>query len=70
LLDEQPFHSAYSITQALGVSDSTMLSYLRGLLGLKIFICVDPAQDNDQFATDSGRNLLRVIAHSQRSREK
>jgi hypothetical protein len=36
LLDEQPFHSAYSIAEAPGVSQSTVLSHLRESLGLKI----------------------------------
>jgi hypothetical protein len=52
LLDEQPLHSAYSIAEALLVSHSTIL---------------DPAQLNNQFATDSDRNWLRVIADSQGS---
>jgi DNA-binding MarR family transcriptional regulator len=37
LLDEQPFHSAYSIAEALGVSHSTILSHLRELVGMKSF---------------------------------
>jgi biotin operon repressor len=37
LLGEQSFHSVDSIAQALGVSRSTILSYLRQSLGMKIF---------------------------------
>jgi hypothetical protein len=40
LLDEQHFRSAYSITEALGVFYSTILSYLPKLLGMKNFIYV------------------------------
>jgi predicted ArsR family transcriptional regulator len=29
LLEEQPFHSAYSIAEALGVSRSTILAHLQ-----------------------------------------
>jgi hypothetical protein len=35
LLDEQPFHSAYSIAEALCVFHSTILGHLRELLGMK-----------------------------------
>jgi hypothetical protein len=38
LLDEQPFHSTYSIAEALSVSHSTILSHLRESLGMKIFL--------------------------------
>jgi hypothetical protein len=34
-LGEQPFHSAYSIAEALGVSRSTILSHLPESLGMK-----------------------------------
>jgi hypothetical protein len=35
-------------------------------LGMKKFsFTMDPARVNDEFATDSDGNLLRVIAHSQ-----
>jgi hypothetical protein len=37
LLDEQPFHSVYSIVETLCISHSTFLSHLRELLGLKNF---------------------------------
>jgi DNA-binding transcriptional ArsR family regulator len=37
LLDEQPFHSAYSIAEALRVTHSTVLSHLRESLGMKFF---------------------------------
>jgi hypothetical protein len=37
LLDEQPFHSAYSISEALCVSYSTNWSYLQESLSMKIF---------------------------------
>jgi hypothetical protein len=37
LLDERPFHSTYSIAEALGASLLTILSHLRESLGLKIF---------------------------------
>jgi hypothetical protein len=37
LLDEQPFHSAYSIAEALGVSRSTILNYLEKSLGMETF---------------------------------
>jgi hypothetical protein len=37
LPDEQPFHSAYLIAETPGISHSTLLSYLRESLGLKIF---------------------------------
>jgi hypothetical protein len=53
LLDEQPFHSVYSIAEALCVSHSTMLSHLRESLRMKIFhLLLDPAQIHDQFARD------------------
>jgi hypothetical protein len=71
LLDEQPFRSAYSITEALCVSHSTILSHLRESLGMKIFsFALDPARVNDQFAADSDGNLPRAIAYSRGSREK
>jgi hypothetical protein len=35
LLDEQPFHSTYSIAEALCISQSTILSHLRESLGKK-----------------------------------
>jgi hypothetical protein len=38
LLNEQPFDSANSIAETLSVSHSTILSYLREWLGMKIFI--------------------------------
>jgi hypothetical protein len=34
LLDEQPFHSDYSIAEALGVSHSTILGHLNESLGM------------------------------------
>jgi hypothetical protein len=37
LLDGQPFHSAYSIAEALGVSHSTILGHLWESLGMKTF---------------------------------
>jgi hypothetical protein len=37
LLGEQPFHSAYSITEALGAFDSTILNHLQEWLGITIF---------------------------------
>jgi hypothetical protein len=37
LLDEQPFHSAHSIAEALRVSHSTILGHLRESLCMKIF---------------------------------
>jgi hypothetical protein len=37
LLDEEPFYSVYSIAEALCVSQSTILSHLRKLRGLKNF---------------------------------
>jgi hypothetical protein len=42
LLDEQPFHSAYSIAEALADSNSTILSHLREALPPKIFSYVGP----------------------------
>jgi hypothetical protein len=45
LLDEQPFHSTYSIAEALGVSHSMTLSYLRESLGMKDFhLCWIPPE--------------------------
>jgi DNA-binding Lrp family transcriptional regulator len=38
LLDKQPFRSAYLIADALCVSHAAVVSHLRELLGLKIFI--------------------------------
>jgi hypothetical protein len=70
LLDEQPFYSAYSIAEALGISSSTILSYLRESFVWKFSFTLDLARVNDQFATYSDGNLPRVIAHSQGSREK
>jgi biotin operon repressor len=40
LLDEQPFHSAHSIAEGLGVSHSTILSHLLESLGMEFFIYV------------------------------
>jgi hypothetical protein len=37
LPDEQPFHSAYSIAESLGVPHSTILSHLRESLSMKMF---------------------------------
>jgi hypothetical protein len=37
LLDEQPFHSACSIPEVLGISHSTIFSHLPESLGMKIF---------------------------------
>jgi DNA-binding transcriptional ArsR family regulator len=37
LLDEQSFHSAYSIAQALTISHSIILNHLRELFGMKNF---------------------------------
>jgi hypothetical protein len=37
LSDEQPCHSAYSITESLGLSRSMTLSHLRESLGMKNF---------------------------------
>jgi DNA-binding Lrp family transcriptional regulator len=42
LLDEQPFHSVYSIAEALGASHSTILSHLRESHDVKIFISLGP----------------------------
>jgi hypothetical protein len=39
-LDEESFHSVYSVTEALCVSDSTILSHFLESLGMKIFICI------------------------------
>jgi hypothetical protein len=39
LLGEQPFHSAYSTAEALGVSHSIILSHVREFLGMKI-VCL------------------------------
>jgi DNA-binding Lrp family transcriptional regulator len=36
LLAKRPSHSGYSIAEALGISKSTILSYLRESLGMKI----------------------------------
>jgi hypothetical protein len=69
-LDEQPFHSAYSIAEVPGVSHSILLSHLRESLDMKFSFPQDPVRVNDQFATDSDRNSQRVIAGSQGSREK
>jgi hypothetical protein len=45
LLDERPFHSAYSIAEALGLSHSTILTDLRESLGMKKFsITLDPGR--------------------------
>jgi hypothetical protein len=38
LLNEHPFHSGYSITEALGVFHSTILCHLREWLGMTDFI--------------------------------
>jgi hypothetical protein len=40
LLDEQLFHSAYSIAEALGTSNSTILSDLRESLDMTFFMYV------------------------------
>jgi hypothetical protein len=37
-LNEQPFHSAYSIGEALGISHSTILGHLRESLGMNSFL--------------------------------
>jgi predicted HTH transcriptional regulator len=37
LLDEQPYHSAYLIAEALGVSHLTILSHLRESPDTKVF---------------------------------
>jgi biotin operon repressor len=34
LLDEKPFHSAYLIAEAMGVSHSTILDHLQESLGI------------------------------------
>jgi DNA-binding transcriptional ArsR family regulator len=70
LLEEQTFHSAHSIAEALGVSHSTILNHLLELLGIKNSFTLDPARVHDQFVTDSDGNLPRVTAHSQGSRGK
>jgi hypothetical protein len=68
LLDEQPFQSAYSIAETLDVSYSTILNRLRESLGMEKFsFRLDRMRVNDQFATDSDRNLQRIIARSQGS---
>jgi hypothetical protein len=70
LLDEQPFHSIYSVAEALGLSDSTILSHSWESFGMKISFTLDPARVNNQFATDSDGNLPKVIAYSQDPRER
>jgi hypothetical protein len=70
LLDEQPFHSIYSVAKALGLSDSTILSHSRESFWIIISFTLDPARVNGQFVTDSDGNLPRVIADSQNLREK
>jgi DNA-binding transcriptional ArsR family regulator len=69
LLNQQPFHSAYSIAEALGVSHSTVLSHLRESLGLKNFHLRWIHTSQRQPATDSDGNSPRVIAHSQDSQK-
>jgi hypothetical protein len=69
-LDEQPFHSAYSIVKALCVSHTIIFSHLRNRLHENFSFPLDPTPVNDQFGTDLDGNLPRVIAHSQGSQEK
>jgi hypothetical protein len=43
LLDERRFHSDYSITQTVGVSQSSVLNHLLESHGMKISFPLDPA---------------------------
>jgi hypothetical protein len=36
-LEEQPFHSAYSLMEVLDASNTTILNYFRDSLGMKLF---------------------------------
>jgi hypothetical protein len=69
LLDEQPFHSAYSIVEALHVSHSTILSPLRESLGLKNcnlrWIAHELSTSLRQIPMETCRELLPILkAHA------
>jgi hypothetical protein len=65
LLDEQPFHSAHSIANAMGVYHSTMLNHLRESLGMKSEIAslaLDPAPVKGKYNTRSNGNSRESLA--------
>jgi hypothetical protein len=65
LLDEQSFHWAYSIAEALGVSHSMTLSHLRESLGMKNFhlcwISHELAASLRQIRMEPCRELLPIL---------
>jgi hypothetical protein len=64
-LDEQPFHSVYSVAEALSVSHLAILSHLWGTLDMKIFhlrwIPHELATNLRQIRVETCQELLSVL---------
>jgi hypothetical protein len=70
LLDQQPFHSVYSIAEVLGVSHSTFFSYLWESPGMKIFHFRWIPHELTTSLRRIRMETCRDISHSQGSRKK